>query len=225
MKFEKVRLYVSVPRTDRYLVATGSKIRAVKLYKANLKISQAFLPVLAVLEVVLRNKVNTVMSAFYADPDWIISQKTGFMADPSLACSNYFIRKEVEKAERRMRIAGAAITSGKILSEQMFGFWTALFEKYHYKLLAGRPIQIFKSLPAGYGRSEVSKTLNRIRLFRNRLYHNEPVCFSGSTVSFQQATEIHQLIKDVLTWMDPELLDWIKDVDTITNKIKSAEKI
>jgi hypothetical protein len=70
MKFEKVRLYVSVPRAGRYLVATGSKTRAVKLYKANLKISQAFLPVLAVLEVVLRNKINAVLDVFFHLTFW-----------------------------------------------------------------------------------------------------------------------------------------------------------
>lgn len=32
MKFEKVRLYVSSPRIDRFLVATGNKTKAVKLY-------------------------------------------------------------------------------------------------------------------------------------------------------------------------------------------------
>lgn len=225
MRFEKVSFYLSSPRIDRYLAATGNKNRAVRLYKANLRVSQAFLPVIAVLEVVLRNRINGVLSAFYTDPDWIKNQKDGFMSDLSLAKSNYFIKKEVEKAEKRIQKSGAIVTSGKVISEQTFGFWTELFEKYYYKLLAGRPIQIFKNLPSGHGRSEVSHTLNRIRLFRNRLYHNEPVCFEGVLISFQQAENIYQLMKEVFTWIDPDLLKWIKDIDTIANKIKNAKKI
>lgn len=84
MKFSDVRLYISAPRINKYLIATGSKTKAVKLYKANLKISQAFHPILGVMEVVLRNRLNTLISAHFSDPDWIINQKTGFMSDPSL---------------------------------------------------------------------------------------------------------------------------------------------
>src|SRR5258706_660728 len=232
MKFEKVRLFISAPRIDRYLLAVGNrKPKAVQLYKANLKISQAFLPVLAVLEVTLRNRINTILAAHFTDPDWIINQKNGFMVHPTLRythgrtgriITNHFLKQEVEKAEKRIRKAGATITSGKIISEQMFGFWTDLFELYHYRILLGRPIQIFINLPSGYGRREVADALNKIRLFRNRLYHNEPICFTGNTVDFQKAMNIHQLIKDVFSWCDPELLGWIKDIDSISSKISSS---
>ncbi len=85
MKYQKVRLYLSSQRIDRYLIATGNrKTRAVRLYKANLKIAQSFHPLLGALEVTLRNRINTILSAHFSDPDWIINQKTGFMAAPSL---------------------------------------------------------------------------------------------------------------------------------------------
>lgn len=206
MKFEKVRLYISSPRIDRFLIATGNnKTKAVRLYKANLKISQAFLPVLALLEVTLRNRLNAILSGHFTDPDWIINQKTGFMVDPSLTYKragrtihNHYLRKEVEKAEERIRRSGLPVTSGKVISEQTFGFWTELFELYYYRILLGRPIQIFAHLPSGYGRTQVTDALNKIRLFRNRIYHNEPICFNAAAVSFQRAEDIHQLIKDVI---------------------------
>lgn len=235
MKFEKIRLYVSTPRIGRYLQATGNnKSKATRLYKANLKLSQAFLPIIAILEVTLRNRINTILTAHFSDSDWILNQKNGFMIDPSLAhidkrtgknITNRYLKSEVEKAEKRILRSGAVVTSGKIISEQTFGFWTDLYEVHHYKILFGRPIQIFSNLPSGYGRKEVNDGLNKIRIFRNRLYHNEPICFKGTTKDFQHAEEIHTIITNTLTWIDFELVNWIKNIDGVKKQIDSAKRI
>ena len=235
MKFEKVRFFVSAPRLDRYLLAVDNrKTKAVKLYKANLRISQAFLPVLAILEVVLRNRLNTILAAHFSDLDWITNQKSGFMIDSTIMrfdkrsrkmVPNHFLREQVEKAEKKLRNARVSITSGKVISEQTLGFWTEFFELAHYRVLLGRPIQIFNHLPAGHGRQKVYDALSNIRLFRNRLYHNEPICFNGNTIDFQKAENIYQSIRDIFSWCDPELLLWIRDVDSINNRISSARKI
>ena len=59
MKFRDFRQYFSASRINRYLLSTGnSTSRAVRLYKANLKISQAFHPLLGVFEVILRNRIK-----------------------------------------------------------------------------------------------------------------------------------------------------------------------
>ncbi|MFT4093253.1 MAG: hypothetical protein QM640_06400 [Niabella sp.] len=175
MKFQKVRLYLSSQRIDRYLIATGNlKTRAVRLYKANLKIAQSFHPLLGALEVTLRNRINTILSAHFSDPDWIINQKTGFMIDPSLIhidrrtqrrVTNDFLKSSVEKSERRFRRLHVPVTSGKIIADQSLGFWTDLFEVHHYRLLLGRPIQIFNHLSSGHGRGDVCDRLNKIRQF------------------------------------------------------------
>lgn len=156
MKFEDFRQYFSATRVNRYLFATGnSKSKAVKLYKANLKTSQAFHPLLGILEVILRNRLNDILTSHFADPDWIINQKTGFMSDPSLRFTykrtrvqktNDFLKREINKAEKRLLKMGTPITCGKIIAEQTLGFWTVLFEVHHYRLLKGKPIQIFQSL-------------------------------------------------------------------------------
>jgi hypothetical protein len=235
MRFEQIRLYISTPRIGRYLQATGNnKPKAARLYKANLNISKAFLPVIAVLEVTLRNRVNTILAAHFSDPDWILNQKNGFMIDPSLThidkrtgrnSINRYLKSEVEKAEKRILKSGSVVTSGKIISEQTFGFWTDLYEVHHYKILLGRPIQIFSNLPPGHGRKEVNEGLTKIRRFRNRLYHNEPICFSGISKDFQHAEEVHNLIVNILAWIDIDLAKWIKDIDEVKKQIDRAKKI
>lgn len=235
MKFQKVRLYLSSQRIDRYLIATGNqKTRAVRLYKANLKIAQSFHPLLGALEVTLRNRINTILVAHFSDPDWIINQKTGFMADPSLThidrrtgrrVTNDFLKSSVEKSERRFRRIRVPITSGKIIADQSLGFWTDLFEVHHYRLLLGRPIQVFYNLPSGHGRSDACDKLNKIRQFRNRINHNEPICFNGAVIDLTYVEEVYDAIMKILTWIDPELIKWVKDIDTVKTKIASAKTI
>ena len=235
MKFKDFRQYFSSARISRYLSATGnSKNRTIKLYKANLKLSQAIHPLLGVLEVVLRNKINDILTAHFTDPDWIINQKAGFMVDPSLCFihkrtglirTNDFLLREVVKTEKRLRRAGMAITNGKVLAEQTFGFWTDFFEVHHYKLLKGKPIQIFKNIPPGYGRKEICEELNKIRIFRNRINHNEPICFNAGAMDFSSAKDVYDSIINILTLIDPELLKFLKELDKVTKTINFTQKI
>ena len=235
MNFNKFTQYFSSSRTERYHNATGkSESKTIKLYKANLAISKSFYPLLAILEVLFRNKINDTLSVFFNDAEWIINQKSGFMIDSSLTFTykktrkvktNRFLLEEITKVENKLVKAGVKITSGKIISEQTFGFWTDLFEVHHYKLLKGKPIKIFANLPANYGRKEVNDELKKIRRFRNRIYHNEPICFSGSTVDFTETLDIYNSIRNVLRWIDPQLLEFIADIDEIIKNITIAEKI
>jgi len=57
------------------------------------------------------------------------------------------------------------------------------------------------------------------------VYHNEPICFNGNAIDFQKAEDTYQSIRDVFSWCDPELLLWIKDIDSVIAKINGAKKI
>lgn len=233
MDFKKVSHYISTYRIDRYFQASHKQeFKCVSLYKANLKVSQAFLPLLAVLEVVLRNGIDSVLAKYFGDPDWIITQQSGFMTDSALTHYNTYTRQwvdnrylsnEVEKAIKRIKDEGARVTSGKVIAEQTLGFWTDLFEPTHHKLLEGRPMKVFTNLPSGHGRKQVYETLNRVRLFRNRVYHNEPICFHGNKIDFKKAEDVHNLITSLFQWIDIELIDWISDMDEVKAKIASAK--
>ncbi len=235
MRFANFRNYFSSPRIGRYLTAcSNDPKRCVKLYKSNLKVAQAFHPLLGSLEVVFRNGINDQLTSYFADPDWIINQKSGFMIDPILTHTNKktgqvetnrFILNSVKGAEKKLRKRGIVITSGKILSEQTFGFWTDLFENHHYKILKGRPIKLFKNLPAGYGRTEVLNELSKVRQFRNRINHNESICFVGTTIDFENTLEVYNSILNLLKWINPELIPWIKDIDKVNAIIIKAQSI
>jgi hypothetical protein len=110
-------------------------------------------------------------------------------------------------------------------NNQPLGFWTDLFELHHYRLLRGRPIQIFSQLPSGHGRGEVFSRLNKIRQFRNRIHHNESICFNGNVIDFTYVEDVYNSIIDILTWIDPELINWIKNINSVPLKIANARTI
>ena len=235
MIFQDFQKHISPIRLQRYLTATNqSQVRAIKLYEANLKVSQAFHPLLGLFEVVLRNNINTILENHFNDSDWIINQKTGFMNDSTLTyqqkntgrkITNDFLKNEVLKIEKKLRNKSISITSGKIIAEQTFGFWTDLFAVHHYRLLKGKPIQIFTTLPPNTNRNHIFDQLTKIRKFRNRINHNEPICFLGSQIDFKEALEVYQHIIQLFTWIDPLLITIIMDLDEVKQTIQQAKKI
>ncbi len=235
MKITKVITHLSSARLNRYLIATGNNnSKALRLYKHNLRVSQSFLPILSVLEVSIRNGIDTILTSYFNDPDWIINQKKGFMSHKSLTYSNpltnkitqnYFLKKCVEKSEYKLRRYRLPISAGKIISDQNFGFWTEMFELTFYKILKGRPIQVFKSLPPNTNRIDVLSRLNKIRNFRNRISHNEPICFDSNNIDFSNAIDVHNTIIELFDWIDPDLKVFIEDIDSVSVKINNAQKI
>lgn len=224
MKYDKLEKYVSEPRLKRYYTScNNSKSKAQKLYRKNLLVSKSFYPVLNLFEIFLRNVIDTQLIKHFSDKDWIINQKTGFMSNKSLKSSKYFLRESVNSAEKKLKkgiSSSSVITSGKIISELSFGFWSGLFYRHHYKLLSGDIIHCFPNKPKYVNRKYIEKELNKIRSFRNRIYHNEPICFNGSAINFNQAQSIKKNIYDFLEWIDPDLVDFIRKFDNIDMTLK-----
>jgi hypothetical protein len=208
------------------LVAAGnSKTKAQQLYRINLRVSQAFYPILNLFEIFLRNSINYQITLYFNNPNWIISEKQGFMNDNSLKTSKFFLKNAIEKAERTIRRKGGVISSGKVIAEQSFGFWTSLFETHHYRLIGGVVIHCFPNKPNNVNRSIISQKLNRIREFRNRVYHNEPICFDGQNIDFRGAEYIRDEIFEMLTWIDPDLSAYVEYFDGVQSKISQVNNV
>lgn len=219
MKIELRCKYLSRTRYNRYLAATANNSkRAKRLYSANIRLAQAFHPVLSQFEVVLRNSLNNVLAAHFSDADWIINQKTGFMRDHTLRPSNYFLTTCVQKTETKLARRSIPITSGKIISDQTFGFWLAFFLPHHYLLVGGQPIHIFPNKPESENRASIYAKLDSIKDFRNRVNHCEPICFLGHSIDCSEALKIRTTIYHLIEWMDPKLIPFFKGIDNIRSK-------
>jgi hypothetical protein len=225
LTFNELEQFVSVQRLQRYLLAcAGDNVKAVHLYKANIRISQSFHPLLCLLEIVLRNQIDLKLSAHFGDAEWILNQRAGFMSDARLG-PKFYLREEVNKTVIRLRRAGYAVNSGKIIADLAFGFWNALFEPRPYQLLLGRPIQIFTKLPATKGRIDIYNNLTEIRTFRNRISHNEPICFNGLNKSFADTVENYKTIWRTIRWIDSKLLPFVNEFNTTIEEIRIGQNI
>lgn len=221
MEYSKLQYYTSKDRLGRFLSACeGNKTKACELYFSNIEVSKAFYPVLSQFEIFLRNVIYQQLVLTFNDFNWIINQKSGFMSDRSLERSNYFLKRSIESAERAITRSGGTVTPGKLIAEQSFGFWTSLFQTHHYKLIKGSSILCFSNKPPQISRKEIYLKLNNIRKFRNRVYHNEPICFTGSIIDYSSATQIQADIYKLLTWIDKDLSDYISKLDSVSLAIK-----
>jgi len=169
--------------------------------------------------------VNYQISSHFTNPNWIIIEKNGFMDNNSLRGTRFFLKKSVQKAEQKIRRKGGTVTAGKVIAEQSLGFWTSLFDTHHYRLIGGVIIQAFPNKPNHINRNQLNQKLNNIRKFRNRIYHNEPICFNGSTIDFTNALEIKNEIYELLEWIDIDLTSYIDYFNSIENKINTANNL
>jgi hypothetical protein len=226
LTYDDLEDYLSRQRLHRFLTAcSGDKVKALQLYKVNMKISQAFHPLLSLFEVILRNQINSRLSRHFGDNDWILNQRTGFMSDGTLRKGGFFLKKQVNLTESRLIKDGGAVNSEKVIAALNFGFWTALFDTQHYKLLKGKPIRIFTELPPNKHRKDIFVSLTTIREFRNRINHNEPICFKNKTIDFTNTVHAYKALRKTLKWINPNLLSLIKEFDSVLEEIKKAKVI
>jgi hypothetical protein len=218
--------YLSRPRYNRYLQAVGNdQKKAKKLYNANIRLSQAFHPVISQFEVAFRNAINNKLINHFTDVDWILNQKNGFMRHHSLSSSHYFLKTCVQKTERNLLRKSIPITSGKVISDQTFGFWVSLYLSHHYSLLSGQLIHVFPHKPSTETRASIYNKLDKIRDFRNRVNHCEPLCFTGNSIDCTEALEIKKMIYNLLDWMNPDLKSFFNRIDNIQSKVDNIIKI
>ncbi len=100
-----------------------------------------------------------------------------------------------------------------------------MFDPAHYRLIGGSLIHCFPHKPRAIRRVDISNSLKEIREFRNRVYHNEPICFAGNTIDYTVALNIRDDIYQLLDWIDPELRVYVSYYDNVDIKIARTNSI
>lgn len=205
MKEEKIKIIFSEQRLRKFIERfDGDFQSAIALYKLNITISQSFYPLLAIVEITLRNKVFNVLSKNDTQNSWIEQ----FGSYPELI-------EEISKAKQIIIKRGEDINEGKLIAELTFGFWTQLFNsKYENELW--KPLRLaFSNIPKNKRqRKKVSAPLNRIRKFRNRVFHYEPIIWSISELD-----KIKWICYELLEWLDEDLPAFCSDLENIDNEL------
>ncbi len=217
MDSAKLESIFSTVRLSRYLNACGGNIeKGLELYKYNIQASQALYPLISVLEIALRNRIDRELAKHYKDQDWLLTQQADFADNPQLLYKDdfgvvrrdHFFRSKIDKAERKLTFRGSAITHVKLLAELTFGFWVKFYDTGPIKILRGAPLQAFTNKP-GVKLARVHSHLNSIVTLRNRISHNEPICFDKhGKLCLDTLRQYIFDIEDALRWIDADLKEW-----------------
>lgn len=202
---------ISAPRFSTYLSQyQGSQDHALRLYTWNIELSAAFWGPLAILEVLLRNSMHTQL-AKGRQADWWDASSVNLMDRENDALASTI---------RKLKKAGNCNPSADdIVGASSFGLWVGLLDvglpRHHqldYPMALWEP-RLKHAFPHlnGVKRKQLHGELNRIRIFRNRVAHHEPI-FRGNTALTMT------LIADVAGYMNPDVKDFILSahrVDTV----------
>jgi hypothetical protein len=201
MKYEEYEKALSMQRLEIYKIACkGNKNKALILYRYNIKLCQKFYGMLGVFEIVLRNSIDKHFRTQLSDNNWIEKQATsGFL---------FGSQDEIFK-ERDKLVNKGKYTHDKLVASLSFGTWTFMFSKNCYKNSGKTLLKIFPHKTLGMNQSDIYGELDRIRLFRNRIAHYEPLCFD----------RLGSIYVDYVQYMCDLIIKYIQFMDYKTNEL------
>ncbi len=210
MTEQQLKYYLSSPRFNVYLAQTNNNFnKAYLLYKVNIELSEAFYPILSLLEVSLRNAINETLKLHFNDSYW-------FKNSLPLEFLPF-----VSDATQKLSAQRKSITADRIIAELNFGFWNRLFNR-HYASLLWKPLRlVFHNTPKNLRqRDTIADALYRIRTLRNRIYHYEPI--------FGKLQDLENQYNEMLTfliWLDKDLPNLLTDIDRFNDILRKAKAI
>jgi len=173
MDKKAIERIISAERLEPYIRHHSNNFdKAVDHYKANIQISESFYPLLAILEIGLRNNINYQLVRRFNDVNWF--ENTDFIKIVSR-----FQIDRVSEARSNILREKKTITPGRIVSELSFGFWTSLFDS-KFEMTLWKNIRLaFPNCPKIIRkRKTMSSKFNGIRKLRNRIFHHESITWN-----------------------------------------------
>lgn len=200
----QIRRIISRDRLDGYFVEVKKRhgacdlLEAFTFYSWNTILSESFYAPLQALEVALRNTIQVNANLHFNNPYWF----------EDTAVVRRFEYDAVQKAKQKLQTQKKNIDAGRIIAELHFGFWNGLFYNYYEQKL-WRPLgkKFFPKMdPNKYDRKAISKKIKRIRDFRNRIFHFEPIWYF-------KLKDRHDEILEMLSWIEPAMVELLDPVD------------
>jgi hypothetical protein len=222
MEIANYEILFSRIRLEKYISACGKDVpKGIELYKYNIQLSQALYPIISILEVALRNCIDNQLTIYFNDKNWLINNRKEFANHPALLHKNKqgiivpdnFFNERLKSVESKLRFRGIPISHNKLISELTFGFWVKFFDKKAIKILNGSPLFALKNR-GSMKSADIHSHLNSIVLLRNRISHNEPICFDNNgMLSLKTIRKYETNILQAIDWIDYDLGTWAKKLN------------
>jgi hypothetical protein len=166
---------------------------------------------LSVFEVAFRNAINRELITKFGTEEWY----NHFHSTVGLS----ILCKEISIAQNQITRRRELLTPSKVVAELTFGFWTRLFNSEFERILWKDLRRAFPYMPkAMRQRKHLSAPINNFRNFRNRIFHNEPICWKLSKLDGN-----HSQILEVLGWINKDIPTWITQFDRFEEVLKNVE--
>lgn len=181
--------------------------KAILHYKSNILISEAYYPLLSILEIGLRNSIDNQLKIRFNDIYW-------FDNPEFIKYASRFQIDRITNARINILSENKEITSGRIISELSFGFWTSLFDS-KFEMSLWKSLRLaFPNCPKEIRkRKTMSSKFNSIRKLRNRIFHHEAITWNLFVLH-----EYEQEILEALQWLNRDLLSWLENLNHL-NKV------
>lgn len=168
-------------------------------YKQNIKESEEYYILLSILEISLRNSINNYFQRKISK-NWLFSKTL-----------HIDTQQRVEECKKLITNRKEIISHDKVIAELSFGFWTSLFRKSYSNLFRIKDIKyIFPNIPNRneklISRYVLDKELNKIRKFRNRVFHYEKI------INKPQYKEMKEEIYTLLLYFDKDIYKFAKEL-------------
>ena len=202
---------ISAPRFATYLQAKKGHIdQALELYAWNMEVSSAFMVPLHLCEVAIRNAAaDGIESVHGANWPWV----NGFIRSLPVPRRQF----DYDPQRNLQQVAARQPTVGKVVSELNFAFWEKVFTRGQDSRIWDQHLQaVLPGLPAGLtvaqARAKIFSDLERIRKFRNRIAHHEPIFARNLAGDYAS-------IRELVEYRRPEAATWLDKVERVTGLI------
>lgn len=184
----------------------------IELYSWNANISGAFLVPLQVCEVVLRNAVSEALCDAYGS-NWPWSTNFEISLPGGAGTSHFKPKDELIRARNKTRQR----KTGKVIPELPFKFWIHLLtSRYDQRLWEKLLFKCFPNLPMVYsvsgGRNFIHQEIDKIRIFRNRIAHHEPIIKAPHAAHMTT-------IESVVRFRCNHTGKWLSQIEIVSNLI------
>jgi Abi-like protein len=207
---------LSTERMQPFRAPGGDAKDALNRYQHNIELSEALYPGLHLLEVTLRNRLEAVLTGMFGE-NWFLEPRLENILLPDTERQKLFeARASLESANEDRRNKGLperAMTSGRVVAELGFAFWTSLLGvPYEQVIWRSHQKMIFpETLSSQRNIKTIRPMLRAIRHLRNRVMHHEPIW------NAPDLNEKYSDILELLRWLDPSVAGWLTGFDRFPN--------
>lgn len=210
--FESLEKAISKDRLSHYstLFKTKDKKIIIQKYLLNVELSKALYLPIQNLEITFRNNLHRVLSQKLENEFWFDDEN--FL--------NHRLKIKIDEARKKIH-KNKEQTTGRIISELSFGFWTYLLGTDYEQKIWNRYIKlIFPNIPKNRAtRKKLSGQINTIRNLRNKVFHFDTI------IDIKNLFEIHKQILEFIYWLNEDVYKLTMEFDEFENIYNNEEKV